>query len=762
MFWALLAAFLGIAGATGTALYLGNKANKKAKKERGTLDNQNEENEEEIERNRKKKKRKENQEEQEEEEEQNKKKKKKKKPVKGKGQAEEEEEEEEQDPEKKKKPGNGEGGSEEEEEQDPEKKKKPGNGQGESEEEEEQDPEKKKNPGNGEGESEEEEIEEMDPFEDLQEDKKMSANEAKKEILRYNQKLRSTYNSKAGHDLVDEKVKSMETIDIENHSASEKKIHYDAMVSVVDQMWKRNLEISERKTTELLQRLSDGEDPSEVMKDMPEAYTFGDFVSNSDDIILETHQKYEYYHYEIREKANEVISKMDNDDPRVQEIIEICNRCAKAISNINQRPEDYEKHVERDLLIIEDIEREVNQSLDEKKKAKAVKTLNAYKEGVLRDWANNGRTLDELVDLTLTKLAKNGEITIDNPEVKAQLTSNLKAEWIRKATESARLVDGLISELEKTTDYDEVLSKIPSLKMHTWFNDQECKDFVVSSYNEYMDKKRSEEPQKKKVKVKKVKLKDKRKTIRLEEAPSSEENRGPEREVEPQKKKASVVKRVKLQQNSNFREESPSNIEEVKKPNVSVQDVFKYSNAGGMEGYDHKNNAKLSEAEHCYAQFLHNVERAVLRAAEKSGKSLSERSLPEMRGFIEGATFKYVSECAKKYAIDPEKLKDTGTYEVPQMPFARSDLYAIQYFLMLNGFEIDLGKMTKDITKNDLKLNKNGKIVLPVKFTGRKLNETKVKEYWDSKGIKGESQLADVVRKKMEQEKVVANQNSGR
>lgn len=288
--------------------------------------------------------------------------------------------------------------------------------------------------------------------------------------------------------LAGDKIKSMGNLDVSGYTKETKKEHDNMIIDVVRNNWEnqytqRHLELS--AFVHGLYNLSrSGENLDEELKNYP---LFEEYLENSNELIINTSEKYGYYNLFIRKKIDEISKKIDSKDPRIEEMKKIDETVYNLIKNTNMSLNDYLELTEKELKKLEKIEK----TLITKKEAKpknAKTELVTYQKSLSESTSGNleERIADKIDKMNTQGIIKLGEI---DQRDRAFLIEKGKRMWAQKIQELMKQTNALIRKTDLTKDCKELLEQKPTESFDKWLNGSEFMfaiPITLLKFNEFL------------------------------------------------------------------------------------------------------------------------------------------------------------------------------------------------------------------------------------------------------------------------------------
>ena len=113
--------------------------------------------------------------------------------------------------------------------------------------------------------------------------------------------------------------------------------------SVIKNKWNNEVSKATDEANILIDELNNGADIDDVISKFPSVSIFEDFVDElekKENFVFDAKRRFSHY-YGIREYADDVISHLEKDDPRIKEINDICDSLKKERDNVSVTNSDF-------------------------------------------------------------------------------------------------------------------------------------------------------------------------------------------------------------------------------------------------------------------------------------------------------------------------------------------------------------------------------------------------------------------------------------
>lgn len=189
---------------------------------------------------------------------------------------------------------------------------------------------------------------------------------------------------------------------------------------------------------------------------------------------------------------------------------------------------------------------------------------------------------------------------------------------------------------------------------------------------------------------------------------------------------------------------------------VTILDVLKYAGSVSINGEASSlfsGKVKVSDENYiCFSAFLKEIENDILKQNIDFSK-FKEMYDYEVREFLQKKVEEAINNFTKKHNIDYESLKGSKVMLIDRRNFHdENGLYAIQYALKLNGYEIGIKKVKDPLIEHTtiIKESYTDRVIIPIKYHGKRLDEKSCLDYFKKAEFKGDSALEKEIRNKLQ------------
>lgn len=191
----------------------------------------------------------------------------------------------------------------------------------------------------------------------------------------------------------------------------------------------------------------------------------------------------------------------------------------------------------------------------------------------------------------------------------------------------------------------------------------------------------------------------------------------------------------------------------LKYSSVTLEDILKYSKAGGHDGVDPITDYVLSDEEHTYAEFLHDIdcelvgygitENKVVNKSKLNIKNVKDVNF--VKGYIQATINNIVEDYFKRFNINQDSLK-AGVIEFERENCSALSIFTIQHLLRLNGYEIN---SREGITTKQLNFSMNQPVSYSIKIRkiANPIDEKRIKRRLDENNVQGASHIKTYIDK---------------